>query len=335
MPIKNLTTKIPQFPRIGKLRKGGEKSPKQPGKDLHYFRFTSETHPEAVKAFNEQYTEPSSLTVLLPYATPDENFDAWMESYKASRLIRRCDGEEISISYNAQRKAYDRPQDMQCMVNCDCKQVGRLQVIIPSLLQAGHVGVVTMETHSKWDISEIYQTLQQYWQMRGSLQGIEFQLYRYKRQISTPENGRQFKWLVGIKPNHEWVIAQLASQSQMALPSGSDAIAMIESGSDIEEEVEDFDFVESGIVDSVTGEVVECEHEVGDEVLVKGDKDEKLGTFKGISDGLYVVSIDGKEWNLKPERVQAVDFLKEELDGSPAQPELIAAEAKALRGGAY
>lgn len=250
MPIVGMTTQAPQFPVMGKLRKGGAKSPNRPGKDLDYFRYTSETHPESVSAFNHVFSKPQAITVMLPYSTVDENFDAWMEAWQKTRLLHRCDGEYVSMIYDAQRKTYVRPKNTACPGGC--KQVGRLNVIVPDLLKAGHVGTVTLETHSKWDIIGIHESLSAYYSMRGNLQGIEFTLYRYQKEISTPEHGRQMKWLVGIKPNHEWIVAQLGVQAQAALPSSvgsfpSEDAILIGSGDSTEDsdDIEDAEFTEA------------------------------------------------------------------------------------------
>lgn len=230
MPIIGLTTQAPRFPMMGKLRKGGpkkkiisKKSGKEveiQGNDLDCFRYTSDTHPESVEAFDYLFSKPQSITVLLPYSTVEENFEAWMESWQSSRLLHRCDGEYVSMIYNASQKGYAHPLPNSVPCPGKCKQVGRLSVIIPELLRAGHVGTVTLETHSKWDIMGIHESLSSCYDMRGNLQGIEFVLYRFQREISTPEHGRQMKWLVGIKPNHEWIVAQFGAQVQAALPSG-------------------------------------------------------------------------------------------------------------------
>lgn len=252
MPIKGLTTQAPQFPLMGKLRKGSPKPEKGVGPDLDYFRYTSNTHPESVRVFNQLYSKPQSLTVLLPYSTVDENFEAWQEHWSASRLQHRCDGEYIHMLYDHQNKRYVRPQQPTPCTG-GCKQVGRLQLIIPELLKAGHVGVITLETHSKWDISDIHGALSYYYSLRGSLQGIEFVLYRYQREISTPSHGRKSKWLVGIKPNHEWVVAQFGAMQQAALTTPSNL--QIEAGEHIDHdtgEIIDGSFEYSGAADVST-----------------------------------------------------------------------------------
>ena len=79
MPIKNLTNRQPQFPEIGQLRKGAKKKGKQIGRDLDYFRFTSDI-PEVQAAFEAEYNgEPRLVNVFLPFMYLDENWQAWQE----------------------------------------------------------------------------------------------------------------------------------------------------------------------------------------------------------------------------------------------------------------
>ena len=91
MPIKGLTGRQPQFPEIGQLRKGAAKpeNSNRPGKDLTYFRFTSEI--DGVEAtFESVYgDEPSMVNVFLPFRSVDENMDAWQEEWVASGLTPR------------------------------------------------------------------------------------------------------------------------------------------------------------------------------------------------------------------------------------------------------
>lgn len=79
----------------------------------------------------------------------------------------------------------------------------------------------------------------------------------------------------------------------------------------------------------------ELPFEIGQEVMVQGKNDEKLGEFVGLSNNpkKLIVSIGGKEFEPFANRVHAVgDFLKEEIGNeTPAQPELIGA----ANGGAY
>ena len=187
MPIKHLQLDRPAaFPCIGKLRKGGEKQTNAKGKevmgrDLDHFRFTTDDA-DAATAFGAYYgAEPKAINVFLPYATTDENFQAWLEEYRAGGLVRRCDGETCVFQRDAKGIAVTMPTP--CSKSCGCKQVGRLSVIVPELVRMAYV---TVETHSVYDIIQLTENLQAAQAMRGDLRGIPFILSRREREISTP-----------------------------------------------------------------------------------------------------------------------------------------------------
>lgn len=217
--IKGLTDNvIPRFPRLGKLRKGGEKNAKGGyGPDLDHFRFTSE-NPAIVQAFHEAYgTQPVALHVYLPYPQVDMNFATWKEQWNAGGLVHRCDGETCQIWRTPDGKYSQQPKPCPG----GCKEVGRLEVILPELITAGFVGYVTLETHSLHDlmnITAILEAVRQSVQDRpNGLQGIEFVLRRKKERISTPDGkgGRasREKWLVNIEPVPSWAQTYLAMAS--------------------------------------------------------------------------------------------------------------------------
>lgn len=223
MPIKHLQSNRPAaFPCIGKLRKGGAKQTNQKGKevmgrDLDYFRFATDDA-DAANAFAAYYgSEPRSINVYLPYATADENFQAWMEEYRAGGLVRRCDGETCVFQRDAQGRAVTTPTP--CARQCACKQVGRLAVILPELQRMAYV---TVETHSVYDIVQITENLQAAQALRGDLRGIPFILSRREREISTPTGdggrARRKKWLLFIEPDPQWVSRQLESMRIAAMP---------------------------------------------------------------------------------------------------------------------
>ena len=221
MPIKGLTDRdsiTPRFPRIGKLRKGGVKaSANKPGPELDHWRFTSD-RPGAETAFEAAYGgAAASVSVYLPYPTVEENFQTWKEAWKTGGLDHRCDGETCVIWLGPDAKYHRDPQPCPG----GCKEIGRLEVIIPEMLQAGHIGTVTMETHSLNDLISVMETLTKTAELRGDnplgLRGILFNLRRVPEQISVPGFGqnagkrqRVEKWLVKIEPAVDWVQAQMA-----------------------------------------------------------------------------------------------------------------------------
>lgn len=247
MGIVGLTTNGGAFPRIGELRKGGEKvDPKRPGPDLTYFRFTSQND-AVVKKFAAVYPgQPQSVNVFFPYATTDENFEAWQEEWGAGSLKHRCDGEYVVMIQRNGEYVQPAPKTVKCPGNC--KQVGRLKVIIPEL---GRLAYVVALTTSIWDITEVHSNLTAYEALRGDLRGIPFILSRVPRMISTPTKDgrvRREKWLWHIEAAPEWVQAQLSVMQRQALPGVSQlAIA-------------------SG-VDTETGEIVEPDEGEYEEVV--------------------------------------------------------------------
>jgi len=226
MPIKGLTDResiTPRFPSLGKLRKGAEKPDKGPGKELPYFRFTSENN-SIVEAFTAAYGDkPMALHIYLPHTTAEENFSTWQEEWVAGGLKHRCDGETAHI-WLKDDGAYSR-EPIPCPGGC--KAVGRLELILPELLVAGFVGYVTLETHSNHDLRNITAALLATETARKDtgLQGIKFTLRRKKESISTPtDDGKRVsrdKWLVYLEPEPEWVTLQLqlASAVQTMLPA--------------------------------------------------------------------------------------------------------------------
>lgn len=235
MPIKSLqANRQAQFPIIGKLRKGSPKEEKNGkevmGKDLGHFRFDSEDA-DANRGFAAAYgNEPKALKVLLPFATVEQNFQAWMEEYNSGGLQRRCDGELQNFHRDERGSGITVPAPCQkaCGRACLCKQVGRLYVIVPELARLAYVVV---ETHSIYDIIQLTENLQAAFALRGNLAGVPFILSRREREISTPSKdpGKRFrtkKSLLFIEPDPEWVQRKLIAMRAEAfamLPDMSSA----------------------------------------------------------------------------------------------------------------
>lgn len=273
MPIKGLTDEVrPALPQLGKLRKGGERVEKvgKDGKthlvygvDLQHFRFTS-LRPEVVQAFTEAYgAAPALINVFLPYTGLDANFATWREEWRGNALQHRCDGETMTIWIGADGK-YHRCEKACPNVTADeekraCKPVGRLNVIIPELVQRGYAGYVTMETHSVNDIMAITATLLDVLDQRqgnaGGLRGIPFVLRRAPYKINAPISGKRAqitKWLVTLEPAATWLGLRLSGQAA----EGEETQEMAADKPDLEQREYD--------VDEETGEVRE-KGEGGDE----------------------------------------------------------------------
>jgi len=260
MPIKGLTTgREAAFPRIGILRKGGEKQINKSGqevygKDLTFFRFDS-NDAQAVADFEQAYgKEPAAINVYLPFVTPDENFQAWQEEYKAGGLVHRCDGETMTVHLTPDGKYSTEPKPCPYHAGTTqrnkkepgCKPTGRLTVIIPELRRFAYV---TSLTNSKNDIMELTDNLNAVYAMRGTLQGIPFRLVRRPRMISTPTpdggRARREKWMLSLEVNPDWAVMQLESmQKQAMLPIGAkmltDGRAVTQDGEIMDDDGDDY-----------------------------------------------------------------------------------------------
>lgn len=241
MPVKNLTDNIQKrLPRLGKIRKGGEKVNDGYGPDLDHFRFASDRW-EIVDTFVESFgKEPRIIPCYLPYPNPQQAFPVWAEIWNASGLVHRCDGETMT-------RWLDKDKYVDGSRPCPGGHakgdylndaVGRLDIIIPELVEAGWVGYVTLETHSKNDIVAILSTLEAVFNERREnplgLKGILFNLRRVKENISIPGYGKRAgqrsradKWLVKLEPAAEWIRLQIemahAAQFAGELPAWKDA----------------------------------------------------------------------------------------------------------------
>lgn len=209
MPILGKTTDEQEvglgLPRVMKLRKGGERpaSGKAPGKDLKHFRadFAPE-YAHLQPLWEKMYgTEPDTLHgVMLLGSTAEDAFPNWMEKYSASTMLIRCDGENQVRHYDPDtNKHSDDP--IPCMSGgdldnpqCGCKQRGTLTIVLPRFMVASKVlGTITVQTHSVYDIINIYNCLKDIERIYGTLQGLNFVLGRQEREVTVTIDGQKSK----------------------------------------------------------------------------------------------------------------------------------------------
>lgn len=218
MPIKRLVKEESSFPRLGVLRKGSPKSGEgrstRMGKDLDYFRFDTDDM-GAMDAFTDAFgNEPREIDVFLPYESTSENFSFWQESWVAGGLKHRCDG-ETCVRWLTKDGTYSE-EPIPCPG--DCKEVGRLMVIIPQLQRMAYVTVLT---HSINDILELDSNLRAVEAWNGTLQGVPLILHRKEKLVSTPgKDGKRVsrqKWMLSVEAKPEWVTLQIAKMSNNAL----------------------------------------------------------------------------------------------------------------------
>lgn len=276
MPIKGLTDRgslKPRLARLGKLRKGGEKTGNKPGPDLDHFRFTSD-NPDIVKAFQESHGDkPRAVNIVLFYETIEENFSTWIECWDASGLVFRSDGDNWLIwrdgdSYKRGKKQH-QDQDGQDIV-------GRFEFVIPDLVQQGYLGTVTLETHSNHDLRNIASILMAAEQERGSLRGAQFVLRRVEEEISVPgwgdRKGKRStakKWLVRLEPPKQ-IFTMLMNADRPALEETNEQMR------------------ELVVVDAETGEIVESAH--NDAAFICDDCNEEITDFDAGDGRVFTVS---------------------------------------------
>jgi hypothetical protein len=230
MPIRGLTDREGSFPIIGTLRKGAPKtSETAPGKDLTYFRYVPQPGEETTMTdFASIYGEkPTMLDIRLPFATAEQNLEAWREQWVAGGLVHRCDGETTVMVRNPQTGDM-----LHVSQPCPggCKQVGRLALILPDFER---LAIIVMMTTSTYDIIALSENLKALEALRGDCRGIPLVLKRKPRKVSTPEvakdgkrTGRRVrreKWLLTIEARPDWVSLQLEAMHQAALPSAKNA----------------------------------------------------------------------------------------------------------------
>jgi len=258
MPIAGLTDRAsvrPRFTDLGKIRKG-TKDKQGDMIDLSYFRFIGAS-PEIQAAFETVYgQEPQAIRILLPYRTMEENWDTSMEEWGESGLIHRCNGVLMTQWLRLPEKTYERDSEMLQQKPCPyasgekkrtkktpgCKRVGYLSVMIPELLEIGHFGYVTVETHSINDLANITASiLQAEDAARGGgsprlLQGIEFIMRRVEENIGVRWQGqdgayrktRQPKWMIRLDPAQEWALRMIeqARSEALALPAQAGGVVI-------------------------------------------------------------------------------------------------------------
>lgn len=278
MPIKNLTDKRESgMPLAGRLYKGGPKQNGAFGKELDHFRYTNPHRKDdptmAVTKdesdFLESYgKEPRFLNVYLPHQDVDQNFPTWYEIHSAGRLLYRGDGETATFWYDEKTKKYRSdpvpfPLEMKDEKGRPlARATGTLHLYLPDMWNKGHVGLVVLSTHSKNDIIRIHRALSAYQEARGDLRGIAFTLFRYLGTVTDPDGARRKKWLVGIRPEQDWAMAQLAAAratayAELPLSSGT-SLALPEwstGGLEDTDDTEDFDD-DTQVIDHDTGEII-------------------------------------------------------------------------------
>ena len=201
MPIHGLTRTEGILPRLGELRKGAAKGHNRPGVDQDFFRFTAQDEPELEQHFTKVFgPAPRKIPCFLPYQYPDECFEAWNYTFRASGIQVKCDGLQVCAQRGEDGHLihYSNESAPPCMAQTGCYTDGRgqvhrcqprgmLHIVIPSLMRYGTVAVLT---GSKVDISHLSGSLVHLFQKSRefgiALSEIPMQLTRHKMRQSKP-----------------------------------------------------------------------------------------------------------------------------------------------------
>lgn len=222
-----------RWPRLGVLRKGAPKpNEKQPGKDLgEKLRFVA-VDQSVADDWMDTYgnAEIEEITVRLPYASVDENWQAYREHWVSGGLVYRCDGRQ-HILWQDGNGEYVTDDPRPCPgASCQAKPVGRLDLIC---LDFARLGAVTLLTTSINDIRNIDGCIRALALTVGDLSRIPMRLTRVTREISTPSgnNGKRARrkvWLLHLEAAPDWVrairdgraaVERLAAADVLSLPA--------------------------------------------------------------------------------------------------------------------
>ena len=334
MSIDGVTTdQAAAYPRQAIIRKGGPKkkvwSNKQNkevwvvGDDLDHFRF-DKAKPEVMAKFKEVYgDQPREINVFLPFATKDENFDAWMKEYGAGGLKTKCtrpENREGGIILWQDNTGMFSTEPKACQwPNCECKPTGVLMVIIPELVPVGGIGAVWVLTKAWNDCLELSRNLTAAEitarNLGRTLIGIPFILSRRLDDISCPprkgSNGKRVKdkkWMLHLEPHPAWVAEQMEASKRLASPLNAPALAAPQPSpfdevfAD-EEEEGDIEYPETEIVDDEPESLPANGKEENDiptsPKALLADVDAKIdGSYGNLPDLLLAIQAElGKGWN--------------------------------------
>ena len=258
MPIIGVTNKGLSFPEIGRIKKGEmvTKGKKSYPTDLDYFKVEFvEGEDEAEQKFRQVYGEkPKEINIFLPFNEIDLLWDAFLESYTASRMIARSDGEYVI--YRCDPKTGEaivmkgknlttgekekHPEDNISGQDyngnpLEYTPIGRLKVIIPELEEAAYMMLTTGSWHDIRNISQQLAGLKEL--NNGVIKGVPLTLRRSDQEVMAPIKGKKTrvtKSLLSIKADPTWVAARIHEDKVQAFPQHI-ASTMLEPGEILDE----------------------------------------------------------------------------------------------------
>jgi hypothetical protein len=228
------------YPEVGRLRKGAAKPERGPGRELPYFRFTS-NNPQFVQAFEKQFgKEPTRFFVRLPYLTAEKNFSTWVEKWDKSKLVWRGNGVQTVRRWMVDHYSDKEADQVAQPDDKEARWTGRLSVVFPQLFDAGMVGVVVLATTGKHDCIRLASALHFYERGLGNLEGLEVCLYREAIEHTEPGGVRRTHYDVFLMPTADLMRGKLEAAREQAVAALPETI-------------------EEPVIDEETGEILDAE----------------------------------------------------------------------------
>jgi hypothetical protein len=159
MPILDLQQRLVE---AGRIRTGGEKPERGPGRKLETFRLTSRDEvrvraaaelyggtPEQWRDEWQVYTEADTLDVLV---IPGQALSQWYELWEGGECKRRCDGRQQADGSRCECPAdYDERRE-HAAKGAACKPTTRLSVVLP---RVPGIGQWRLESHGFYAAQEL------------------------------------------------------------------------------------------------------------------------------------------------------------------------------------
>lgn len=244
-PIAGLTDKAPSFKELGRLRLGISKDEMKGGgpKEIGYFR--PDFRPDATDAlqlFVLAYgKEPDAIRFRLPFPEINRSWDANYEVYNKAGLLGMADGKrwlylrhnhtgellvkdgvpmniehtltgedgQPYLPFDAKTPVYSYRSGRGEDVPVYASPTGRLKILIPELMRAAYVLVITRSIYNVIHISEQLSAIELVAREFGmNITSVPMLLTRRREKISVSINGQksmQDKYLLNIEVEPAWM----------------------------------------------------------------------------------------------------------------------------------
>ena len=216
-------------PEVGRLHKGSEKGTSrrggwQGGDNMPFFRFTSKDD-KVLETWRSAFPDkPEAIRVFFVDDEVDAVFDTWIDVKDGGgRLLMRSDGKFLlgrAVKHGDTLKWEDLTgQNVPFDPNTKgARKTGYLHCVVPELVEAGHYGIVLLQTTSAYDVYHISSELQAAFDRFGTLRGHAFIIYRSTEKITQPDGTTRNDHLVKLCLAEDYE-AKIATDAQVNIPT--------------------------------------------------------------------------------------------------------------------